>query len=125
MLTKRERVLRTVNFQETDYTPIYDIFQNDGLIEHYAGEPITPENGYRVKGIVIGKTLDMTRMPDGPAVPREERDANGFLVRHERWTSWIIESRTSWTCCPLSLLRFSRDVCLILFRGIQPPLCWS
>ena len=37
MLTKRERVIRTVNFQETDYTPIYDIFQNDGLIEHYAG----------------------------------------------------------------------------------------
>jgi len=91
MLTKRERVIRTVNFQETDYTPIYDIFQNDGLIEHYAGEPITPENGYRVKGIVIGKTLDMTRMPDGPSAPREELDGNGFLMRYERWTSWIIQ----------------------------------
>ena len=91
MLTKRERVIRTVNFQETDYTPIYDIIQNDGLIEHYTGEPITPENGYRVKGIVIGKTLDMTRMPNGPTVPREELDSNGFLMRYERWTSWIIQ----------------------------------
>ena len=90
MLTKRERVLRTAHFQETDRVPVYDILQNDAVIQHYAGESITPTNGYRVKGIAIGQTLDMTRMPDGPAEPREEVDADGFLIHIEPWTSWII-----------------------------------
>ena len=58
MLTKRERVLRTAHFQETDRVPVYDILQNEALIQHYAGEAITPLNGYRVKGVAIGQTLD-------------------------------------------------------------------
>jgi hypothetical protein len=91
MLSKRERALRTARFQETDRVPIYDIIQNDALIAHYAAEAITPENGYRVKGLAIGRTLDMTRMPEGPAVPEERREEDGFIVHVERWTSWIIQ----------------------------------
>ena len=34
-MTKRERVMRTVRFEETDRVPLYDIFQNDAIIEHY------------------------------------------------------------------------------------------
>ncbi len=90
MLTKRERVLRTAHFQETDYTPVYDILQNDAVIQHYAGEAITPANGYRVKGLAIGRALDMTRMPGGPEEPREVLDADGFLTHVEPWTSWIV-----------------------------------
>jgi len=37
-MTKRERVLRTIALQETDRVPLYDILQNDALIEHYAVE---------------------------------------------------------------------------------------
>ncbi|MBE0696530.1 MAG: hypothetical protein IH586_06370, partial [Anaerolineaceae bacterium] len=90
MLSKRERVMRTARFEETDRVPVYDILQNDALIEHYSGEKITPENGYRVKGLVIGRTLDMTRMPDGPAEPEDRREEDGFVIQVERWTSWII-----------------------------------
>lgn len=90
-MSKRERVLRTVNFQETDRIPIYDILQNDGLIEHLAGERLNVEDGERVKAIAIRHALDMTRMPDGPRAPTIEKRANGFVYQHERWTSWIIE----------------------------------
>jgi len=90
-MTKRERCLRAARLQETDRTPIYDILQNDGLIEHLAGEPLTVENGARVKGAAIARALDMTRMPDGPHAPGVERREDGLLIRHERWTSWIIE----------------------------------
>ncbi len=90
-LTKRERVMRTVRFQETDRTPIYDILQNDAIIEHYAGEKLTVENGLRVKGLAIGRALDATRMPDGPSEPGIRRDDNGLVHQVERWTAWIIE----------------------------------
>lgn len=90
-MSKRERVLRTINFQETDRIPIYDILQNDGLIEHLAGERLNVEDGERVKAIAIRRALDMTRMPGGPRAPIIEKRANGFVYQHERWTSWIIE----------------------------------
>jgi hypothetical protein len=88
-LTKRERVLRTIRFEETDRTPLYDLLMNDAIIEHYAGQRLTVANGHRVKGKAIGRVLDMTRMPDGPARPRLERQANGIELQVERWTSWI------------------------------------
>lgn len=90
-MTKRERVLRTINLQETDRVPIYDILQNDGLIEHLAGERLTVTEGDRIKGIAIGRSLDMTRMPDGPQAPGVHRQENGLVIQQERWTSWIIE----------------------------------
>jgi uroporphyrinogen decarboxylase len=90
-MTKRERVLRTIRFEETDRVPTYDILENDAVIEHYAGQPLTVENGTRVKGLAIGRVLDMTRMPYGPHAPGENRDARGFLIHQERWTGWIVE----------------------------------
>ena len=90
-LTKRERVMRTLSFQETDRVSLYDIYQNDGLIEHLAGEPLTVENGDRVKGEAIGRSLDMTRMPQGPKKPGVVTGADGVVIRQERWTRWIIE----------------------------------
>ncbi len=96
MLTKRERVLRTTQFKETDRVPVYDILQNDAVIEHYAAEilngaPLTPVNGARAKGYAIGRILDMTRMPEGPSNPGTIRQENGIVVHVEPWTSWIIE----------------------------------
>ncbi len=90
-LTKRERVMRTVHFQETDRVPVYDILQNDAIIEHYGGERLTGGNGDRVKSVAVGRTLDMTRMPTGPDTPRTERNDDGLLIQYERWTSWIVE----------------------------------
>lgn len=90
-LTKRERVLRTIRFEETDRVPIYDLLQNDAVIEHYSGEGLTPENGLRLKAITIAKTMDMTRSIGGPNHPCEVLAENGIRTRRERWTSWIIE----------------------------------
>jgi hypothetical protein len=89
-MTKRERVLRTLDFQETDRVPIYDILQNDALIEHLAEEPLTVAEGDRVKGRAIARCLDMTRMPGGPAEPGVYTREDGLVVQRERWTSWFI-----------------------------------
>ncbi len=91
MMTKRERVMRTIRFQETDRVPVYDLLQNDAVIEHYSGEIPTPENGVRLKAITIAKTMDMTRSISGPNHPGEVLAENGIRTRRERWTSWIIE----------------------------------
>lgn len=90
-LTKRERVMRTTRFEETDRVPCYDILENDAVIEYYAGEALTPENGRRVKGRAIGRVLDMTRMPYGPWAPRRYCRDDGMVIQQERWTSWIVE----------------------------------
>ncbi|MHB9033443.1 MAG: hypothetical protein ACYC6L_10385, partial [Anaerolineae bacterium] len=89
-MSKRERVLRTLAFQETDRVPIYDILQNDGLIEHLAGEQLTAANGERVKAVAIRRCLDMTRMPEGPQDPHIWRSEDGFVTRVERWTAWVV-----------------------------------
>jgi hypothetical protein len=119
MLTKRERVMRTVRFQETDHVPLYDILDNDAVIEHYAGRPLTVESGTETKGLAIGRVLDMTRMPNGPNAPGEVLGENGILTRYERWTSWIIErpfddlpSTAEWIKGEIrraSALRYDRD----------------
>ena len=95
-LTKRERVLRTARFEETDRVPLYDILQNDAIIEHYAapllqGARLSAENGVEATRFAIGRALDMTRMPDGPSTPGEVRQDNGLVIHVEPWTSWIIE----------------------------------
>ena len=69
-LTKLERVLRTVRREETDRVPIYDLLQNQAVIEHYSGEPLTVANGPRLMAVTIGRTMDMTRSPgSGPNEP--------------------------------------------------------
>ena len=42
-----ERVLRTAHFQETDRVPVYDLLQNQPVIEHYSGEALTIDNSRR------------------------------------------------------------------------------
>jgi len=91
-LTKRERVMRAMRFQEVDRVPLYDILQNDAIIEHYSGEKLLPGNGARLTGIAVGRTLDMTRVASGPIEsPQVIRADNGPVYQQERWTSWIVE----------------------------------
>lgn len=90
-MTKLERVMRTVGFEETDRVPLYDIFQNDSIIEHYAGRALSYEDGAHTVGVAIGRVLDMTRMVTGPQEPGERVGADGMRIRQERWTSWLIE----------------------------------
>jgi hypothetical protein len=90
-MSKRERVLRAMNFQEVDRVPVYDILQNDAIIEHFSGERFSPGNGARITGLACGRALDMTRMADGPIEnPRTFQSEDGTVHRQERWTSWIV-----------------------------------
>ena len=71
VMTKRERVLRAARFEETDRVPLYDILQNDAIIEHYAapllhGARLDARNGAqatRVRGYVAEY---FNRAPSGP-----------------------------------------------------------
>ena len=131
-LTKRERVLRTARFQETDRVPIYDILQNDAIIEHFSRQKMSPTNSTWVKGLAIGRTLDMTRMPEGPQMVGETITENGIRLRQERWTSWIIQrpfnNRTSlmkWIKADIQRteqLEFDKKYAERVHRGIQESL---
>lgn len=90
-MTKRERVMRTVRFEETDRVPLYDILQNDAIIEHYAGRALDHEHGAHTVGLAVGRTLDMTRMVAAPQRPGEHLRDDGIRWRQERWTGWLLE----------------------------------
>ncbi len=90
-MTRRERVLRTIRFEEVDCIACYDIIENDAVIAHYGGEWPTVENGKAVKGRAIGRCLDMTRMAEGPRAEGRHTDPDGHVWQDERWTSWICE----------------------------------
>lgn len=90
-MTKRERVMRTVRFEETDRVPLYDILQNDAIIEHYAGRKLTYEDGAHTVGLAVGRVLDMTRMVGAPSPPKDIVRNDGIRFRQERWTGWIID----------------------------------
>ena len=90
-MTKRERVMRTIRFQETDHVPLYDLLQNDAVIEHYTGQKLTVDNGTRLQCLAIGRTLDMVRAIGGPSEPGDYINESGMRIRRERWTAWIVE----------------------------------
>ncbi|MGC8971626.1 MAG: uroporphyrinogen decarboxylase family protein [bacterium] len=91
-MTKRERVERTLNLQETDRVPVYDLLYNDSVIEYFTGKAPTPgEEGLKITCEAISKMLDMTRSVTGPSEPRIYIREDGFVIRQERWTSWIEE----------------------------------
>ncbi len=99
-LTKKERVLRTMSFQETDRVPLYDLLLCDGIIERFSGEKLPPlvydeqtiRELDRITGKAIGSFLDMTRhWSFGPPVDREFTDEHGFVIHEAAWekTSWV------------------------------------
>jgi len=89
-MTKRERVEATLNLQETDRVPIYDLLYNDAIIQYFTGKiPKPGEEGLRITCEAISKMLDMTRSVIGPSEPRTYKREDGFIIRQERWTSWI------------------------------------
>ncbi|MCP4645075.1 MAG: hypothetical protein GY851_31825 [bacterium] len=90
-MTKRERAMRTIRFEETDRVPLYDILQSDPVIEHYAGRPLTYEDGWKTTARAVGRTLDMTRMITGPQRLRTDLGEDGRRVQVERWTSWTVK----------------------------------
>lgn len=102
-MTKRERVERTMNFQETDRIPIYDLLRCDAAFEYFSGEkipslskdPETAEKLFQITGKAVDRLLDMTRSVGfGPIVEEEIEDDLGF-VRHSSPAekTWWIQKR--------------------------------
>jgi len=101
-MTKRERVERTMSFEETDRVPIYDLLYCEAAVEHFAGErlparssaPGTEPAMMRILGKAIRNLLDMTRQVSiGPLEESDRSDELGFIWHdsvHEH-TTWIVE----------------------------------
>ncbi|MCX7706328.1 MAG: hypothetical protein N2115_08790 [bacterium] len=99
-MTKRERVERTMNFQDTDRVPIYDLLRCDAAFEYFSGEklpplskdPDTEEKLLKIVGKAVNTLLDMTRSVGfGPLVEEDFEDEYGFIHHSSpvEKTSWI------------------------------------
>jgi hypothetical protein len=81
-------VQATLNFEEPDRVPIYDLLFNDGAISYYAKKKLTIENAPDTVLEAIANCLDMTRsiaFPQRPRVVKRE----GVVYQVERWTRWV------------------------------------
>jgi hypothetical protein len=89
MQDSRQRVRSILATGKADRIALYDLLRNDAIVEHFAGEPATVENGYRVVFEAYGPALDATRprirVPDSEY---SETLPDGRPRRHFRWTEW-------------------------------------
>ena len=100
-MTKRERVERTLSFEETDRVPLYDLLRNDAAYAYFSGEPLPPlapddttvRRLNQIAGRAVGRFLDMTRSVGfGPVEEMEFTDEYGFVRRSYPFekTSWFV-----------------------------------
>lgn len=88
-MNSRERSLAILNHQPVDRLPFYDHVMNDVVIEHYAEETLTVDNGERVVPKALNTALDATRWI--VAYPRKEEiitNPDGSVIEQKRWTAW-------------------------------------
>ncbi len=100
-MTRRERVERAMNRQETDRVPLYDLLRCDAVFEHFTGEKLPPladdpKTVAKLEDIALratGAMLDATRSPGfGPVVAQDTTGPDGFVYHHAPYekTSWIV-----------------------------------
>jgi len=85
-----ERMMKSLNFEEPDRVPIFDIVQNEGFINHYSGESITLENGEEVLLKALANSIDSSTEINPPAL-KATYDRDGFIYKRDTWTEWLIE----------------------------------
>ncbi len=92
-MTKRERVLRAIDFKDVDHVPIYDIIDSNALREHFGGAGITEQNAWQMEYAAVRAVCDATRALSVPEFhPHRSTDQDGFVTWHGPETAWI-ESR--------------------------------
>lgn len=92
VLSKRERVERTLNLEPVDRVALHDqVSFNPGVIALYTGKKIEGF-GYTLQDIaaVIRKTLDACFPPVAPRGRERVTDDEGFVIQHDHWTSWTV-----------------------------------
>ena len=70
--------------------PIFDIFQNDAVIEHYSGRKLDGSRDAEAMAAAAGQALDGTRHI-APPYPKGSTwtDETGNVYATARWTSWV------------------------------------
>ncbi|HGJ67224.1 TPA: hypothetical protein ENS27_17830 [bacterium] len=88
-MTKRERVLATINHQETDRVPLYDLMLNDDCIEYFTGSyPPYGEEGARLQAQAVDYMLDMARgVGAAPSQPPVDFTDDPTLLEYARYSS--------------------------------------
>ena len=85
-----ERVRAVINGSAPDRPPLFDLFRNDAVIEHFTGCRLTIENGadlvYRAYEPAVDGTRPLVRAPQDEAVLTRD---DGLVERRYRWTTWI------------------------------------
>jgi uroporphyrinogen decarboxylase len=92
-LTCKQRLLNTLNGEEVDRVPIFDVLHNKDLIETLSGDKINPENAEDLLCKAAHQSLDLIRhfaIPD-LVEPKIFRDENGFVYQYEWWTAHLVE----------------------------------
>ena len=92
VLSKRERVERTLNHQAVDRAALHEqLSYNPDVIAMYTGRKIKGFD-YTVRDIckVIRKTLDMCFPPVGPKGTKRITTEDGFVIQNDNWTSWHV-----------------------------------
>ena len=93
VLSKRERVERTLNFQPVDRVAIHEqVSYNPRVVEYYTGKPIDGFNFTKEDiGVVVRKTLDATFPMFTPYGRGMEYKTDGFVYKLDDWTKWLVK----------------------------------
>lgn len=92
VLSKRERVERTLNLQPVDRVVLHEqLSYNPGVIALYTGRRIDGFD-YTLEeiGIAIRRTLDACFPPVAPLGTGRITDADGFVAQNDNWTQWTV-----------------------------------
>jgi hypothetical protein len=83
-----KRVRAVLDGETPDRPPLYDLLRNDAVISHFAGEPLTVENGQQVVYRAFEPALDATRPLVRLPLDETEEIVDGRCQRTYRWTVW-------------------------------------
>lgn len=92
ILTKRERVERTLNHQPVDRAAIHEqLSLNPSVVALYTGKNTEGFN-YTLEdiGTLTRKTVDMCFRPRAPLGKERYTDEYGFVFQKDNWTTWHI-----------------------------------
>lgn len=92
VLTKRERVERTLNLQPVDRAALHEqLSYNPRVIADFTGKPIQGFN-FTVDDIcaVIRQTMDACFPPFAPRGTDRVTDADGFVIQNDEWNFSIV-----------------------------------
>jgi len=92
-LSKRERVMRTLNHQPVDRVAIHDQLSfNPRVISHYSGKHFDGFT-FSVEDIcaAIRQTLDICFPPVAPKGKDRITTEDGFVIQHDEWTHWVLQ----------------------------------